>query len=220
MIKQDDAALAAERSAYAAAMAAPRPWRLGGPLWLDTEHWLLMTVTPAYAPLFAQLHVRNGDHFGLAMTVGPHMNEAGFWEPILADQQRANRDGTGLHLVGFHKGAARTEVGCLISFAGIVHDEFQACWLGYRMDRSLQGKGLMYGALAPAIARVFERYKLHRIMASHRPENLRSGRLLRRLGFGIDGYARDFIQVNGQWCDNVLTSLIAPDADARNRNGQ
>ena len=217
MIKQDDAAPVAQRYAFKEAQAVPKPWRLSGPVWLDTEHWLLMNVTPAYAPLFAQLHTRNGDHFALAMTVGPEMNEASFWEPILADQQRAARDGTGLHLVGFHKGTARTEIGCLISFCGIVHDEFQACWLGYRMDRSLQGKGLMHAALDPAIARVFERYRLHRIMASHRPENLRSGRLLRRLGFGIDGYARDFIQVNGQWCDNVLTSLIAPETGISRR---
>ena len=68
----------------------------------------------------------------------------------------------------------------------------------------------MQAALVPAIAAVFERYKLHRIMASHQPENVRSGRVLRRLGFGIDGYARDFMRINGEWQDNVLLSLLAP----------
>jgi ribosomal-protein-alanine N-acetyltransferase len=195
----------------ASAAARPREQaRTGGAIWLSTEHWLLMTVTPAYAPLYARMHQRNGDHFKLAMTLEPKMTEALFWEPILAQQQRSFLEGSGLYLAGFLKGAASVEIGCSISFSGIVHDEFQTCWLGYRMDRSLEGRGLMHAALAPAIAAVFERYKLHRIMASHQPENLRSGRLLRRLGFGIDGYARAFMRVNGQWHDNVLVSLIEP----------
>ena len=182
----------------------------GSAIWLNTQHWLLMAVTPAYAPMFARLHARNGEHFRLAMTLESQMSEAAFWEPVLEQQQRSFRDGTGLFLAGFHKGAAQPEIGCVISFSGIVHDEFQACWLGYRIDRSLQGRGLMHAALAPAIAAVFERYKLHRIMASHQPENLRSAGVLRRLGFGIEGYARDFMRVNGQWRDNVLVALLAP----------
>lgn len=182
----------------------------GGAIWLNTEHWLLMTATPSYAHLLARLHARNGDHFRIAMNVEPRMNEAAFWEPVLAQQQRALVEGTGLFLLGFHKGAERPEIGCAIGFSGIVHDEFETCWLGYRMDRTLEGRGLMQAALVPAIAAVFERYKLHRIMASHQPENLRSARVLRQLGFGIDGYARDFMRVNGEWQDNVLLSLLAP----------
>lgn len=182
----------------------------GARLWLNTEQWLLMTVTPAHAPLYARLHARNGDHFRMAMSLSPEMSQASFWTPVLQRQQRAFEEGSGLFLAGFYKGAGRTEIGCSISFSGIVHDEFQTCWLGYRLDRSLEGQGLMHAALAPAIEAVFERYKLHRIMASHQPENLRSAALLRRLGFGIDGYARDFIRVNGQWRDNVLVSRLAP----------
>jgi ribosomal-protein-alanine N-acetyltransferase len=144
------------------------------------------------------------------MSLEPQMSEASFWEPVLEQQQRAFLDGAGVYLAGFRKCAAEVEIGCAISFSGIVHDEFQTCWLGYRLDRSLEGHGLMHAALAPAIASMFQRYKLHRIMASHQPENLRSARLLRRLGFGVEGYARDFMQVNGQWRDNVLLALLAP----------
>ncbi len=179
-------------------------------LWLSTEHWLLMTVTPAYAPLLAQLHERNAEHFRLAMNLDSRMSEASFWEPVLANLQTSYENGTGVHLVGFLKHSPRSEVGCVIDLSGIVHHEFQACWLGFRMDRSLQGKGLMRAALEPAISAIFERYNLHRIMASHLPENVRSARLLRHLGFGIEGYARDFMFINESWRDNVLTALIAP----------
>jgi len=181
-------------------------------LWLSTDHWLLMTVTPAYAPLLAQLHERNAEHFRLAMNLDSRMNEASFWEPVLANLQASYEKGTGVHLVGFHRHSARSEIGCVIDLSGIVYHEFQACWLGFRMDQSLQGRGLMRAALGPVLAAFFDRYRLHRIMASHLPENVRSGRLLRHLGFGIEGYSRDFMFINGKWCDNVLTALIAPKA--------
>jgi ribosomal-protein-alanine N-acetyltransferase len=211
--RDSEAAVAViEESQAARVPQAAERAAVGAKLWLDTEHWLLMTVTPAYAPLYARLHERNGDHFRMAMSLLPEMSQPTFWAPVLQRQQRATEDGTGLFLAGFHKEHGRTEIGCSISFSGIVHDEFETCWLGYRLDRRLEGRGLMHAALAPAIAAVFERYKLHRIMASHQPDNLRSGKLLRRLGFGIDGYARDFIRVNGRWHDNVLVSLIEPGA--------
>lgn len=183
----------------------------GGTIWLSTPHWLLMTVTSGYAPLYARLHQRCNDHFVPAMHIDPGMTEPAYWERILAGQQQANHDGTGLYLAGFHKAASKPEIGCVISFSGIVHEEFQACWLGYRIDSSLEGRGLMHAAVAPALEAVFERYKLHRVMASHQPENLRSARLLRRLGFGIEGYARDYMHINGRWHDNVLLARIAPD---------
>lgn len=179
-------------------------------LWLTTEHWLLMTATPAHAPLLAQMHERNAEHFRLAMNLDSRMSEAAFWQPVLGNLQTSYEKGAGVHLVGFHRHAAGTEIGCVIDFSGIVYHEFQACWLGFRLDRSLEGKGLMRAALEPVLAAFFDRYKLHRIMASHLPENVRSGRLLRHLGFGIEGYARDFMFINGRWCDNVLTALIAP----------
>ncbi len=53
------------------------------------------------------------------------------------------------------------------------------------------------------------RYKLHRVMATHLPENLRSAALLKHLGFVVEGYARDFVKVNGRWRDNVLLSRVA-----------
>jgi ribosomal-protein-alanine N-acetyltransferase len=36
---------------------------------------------------------------------------------------------------------------------------------------------------------------------------VRSGRLLRALGFVVEGYARDYLQINGRWEDHILTSL-------------
>ena len=43
------------------------------------------------------------------------------------------------------------------------------------------------------------------------PTNERSARLLRRLGFAVEGYARDYLLLDGQWRDHVMTALINRD---------
>ena len=47
-------------------------------------------------------------------------------------------------------------------------------------------------------------------MANYIPHNERSGRLLRRLGFMVEGYARDYLFINGAWRDHILTALTNP----------
>lgn len=44
-------------------------------------------------------------------------------------------------------------------------------------------------------------------MASYLPHNQSSGMLLKRLGYVVEGYARDYLMINGQWQDHILTSL-------------
>ena len=97
------------------------------------------------------------------------------------------------------------------NYTNVVRGPFLACNLGYQMARSHQGKGLMSEALRATNAFVFGELKLHRIMANYRPENERSGRLLERLGFAREGLARDYLFIDGQWRDHVLTALVNRD---------
>lgn len=96
------------------------------------------------------------------------------------------------------------------TFSNIVLGVFQACHLGYSVDQAAQGKGLMHEVAQAGIAHVFGELKLHRIMANHAPDNVRSARLLARLGFEREGLARAYLKINGAWQDMVLNSLINP----------
>jgi len=89
-------------------------------------------------------------------------------------------------------------------------DRYAALGLGERawVCQGFQGQGLMYEALQCAIGFVFGELGLHRVMANYRPENERSHRLLRRLGFEQEGHARAYLHIDGHWRDHVLTSLI------------
>jgi ribosomal-protein-alanine N-acetyltransferase len=97
-----------------------------------------------------------------------------------------------------------------VSLRNIIRGAFQACHLGYSLDREAVGQGLMFEALTRVIAYAFEDMHLHRIMANYIPTNERSARLLRRLGFVVEGYARDYLFLAGRWQDHVLTSLVNP----------
>jgi [ribosomal protein S5]-alanine N-acetyltransferase len=96
------------------------------------------------------------------------------------------------------------------NYSQFVRGAFQACYLGYSVDHRWEGKGLMTEALSASISFAFSTLRLHRIMANYIPTNERSGRLLRRLGFVVEGYARDYLYIHDGWRDHILTALTNP----------
>ena len=95
-----------------------------------------------------------------------------------------------------------------IGLTAIARGPFQNAMLGYALDGNLQGQGLMREGLAAVINYAFssEMY-LHRIQANLRPENLRSLRLLEQLGFEREGFARDYLFIDGAWRDHAMLAL-------------
>ncbi|EAR07863.1 GNAT family N-acetyltransferase [Reinekea blandensis] len=101
----------------------------------------------------------------------------------------------------------------LIGVAGIsniVRGAFQAAYLGYNLAEHCQGQGLMTEALEEIVAFAFSALNLHRLMANYRPDNVASERVLQKLGFVREGMARDYLRVDGEWADHVLTALTNP----------
>ncbi|MDQ7995996.1 MAG: ribosomal protein S5-alanine N-acetyltransferase [Luteibacter sp.] len=94
------------------------------------------------------------------------------------------------------------------TFANVVRGVFQACHLGYGIARRHEGQGLMFEALDAAIRYAFGPLDFHRVMANHMPRNERSGRLLQRLGFEKEGYAKRYLKIDGLWEDHVLTAKV------------
>ncbi len=103
------------------------------------------------------------------------------------------------------------------NYSNFIRGAFHACYLGYSVDHRWEGKGVMTEALKAANAYVFRSLQMHRIMANYIPTNERSGKLLRRLGFVVEGYARDYLYIGGAWRDHVLTALTSPTRPRRRR---
>lgn len=96
------------------------------------------------------------------------------------------------------------------NFTQFVRGAAQYCVLGYGIAADREGRGLMREGLEAAIRYVFDELNMHRIMANYFPWNRRSGGLLRRLGFTVEGYAHDYLYLDGAWQDHILTSLTNP----------
>jgi [ribosomal protein S5]-alanine N-acetyltransferase len=138
----------------------------------------------------------------------------GFWEERLAASLDEYRAGRSLRLVMQLPGtSAGGEILGTINYTNIVRGAFQACHLGYQIAAAHEGRGLMTEALRAGNAFVFDEVRLHRIMANYRPENERSARVLERLGFVREGFARDYLFIDGAWRDHVLTALVNPAHD-------
>jgi [ribosomal protein S5]-alanine N-acetyltransferase len=76
--------------------------------------------------------------------------------------------------------------------------------LGYWMGEKYAGKGHMTQAVDAVVKVAFEKLDLRRIEAACLPENAASLHLLSKAGFEKEGYAREYLAINGQWRDHVL----------------
>ncbi|MCS0402054.1 ribosomal protein S5-alanine N-acetyltransferase [Vibrio diabolicus] len=97
-----------------------------------------------------------------------------------------------------------------ISFSNLSRFPFYSCNVGYSLAEKAQGHGYMRRGLTMACDYMFNVQKLHRIQAGYMPHNKRSESVLEHVGFNREGYAKDYLLINGEWQDHVLTSLINP----------
>jgi ribosomal-protein-alanine N-acetyltransferase len=101
-----------------------------------------------------------------------------------------------------------------VNVTNIVHGVFQAGVLGYSVDVAHQARGYGSETVGTIVTWCFRNIGLHRVEANYQPSNERSGRLLRALGFTVEGYARDYLFIDGAWRDHVLTAKIRDDVVA------
>ena len=80
--------------------------------------------------------------------------------------------------------------------------------LGYWLDEAEQGKGYMAEALNATIIFANDGLGLNRLHAATIPENVRSRSLLARAGFIEEGFAQQYVSINGVWADHVLYGLV------------
>jgi ribosomal-protein-alanine N-acetyltransferase len=98
-----------------------------------------------------------------------------------------------------------------LHFSQVSRGAFQSAMLGYALDEAHVGQGLMSEAIVAGLEEMFSpRVNLHRVQAAYRPENVRSARVLERLGFRPEGLAPAYLYIDGAWRDHIVTSLRNP----------
>jgi ribosomal-protein-alanine N-acetyltransferase len=84
----------------------------------------------------------------------------------------------------------------------------QAGSLGYWIGAAYARQGYMTAAVRALVPFAFSTLKLHRIEAACIPENAASVRLLEKTGFAREGYAREYLCINGIWQDHLLYAQV------------
>jgi len=173
---------------------------------------MVLTLPPAsWAEGMRDYIERNRDFFGPHGPPMPKGDEAlTFWQQRLERNRDEFRDDQSARFVGALLDDPDRIPIATISFTQIARGVQCSCNLGYAIDSTLQGFGLMTEALQVLVRFMFEERGIHRIEASYAPTNERSGQLLRRLGFTVEGYSRDYLFLDGAWRDHVRTALVNP----------
>lgn len=145
------------------------------------------------------------------------------WEPVwpkddltpqgfqrrLGQYERDIRSGRSLPYLIFRKSDDVLLGG--INVSNIRRGICQMASVGYWMGESFAGHGHMGRALGLLLPHLFDNHGLHRIEAACIPDNLASIAVLRRQGFQMEGTARRYLCINGQWEDHLLFALLRDD---------
>ena len=91
-----------------------------------------------------------------------------------------------------------------LTLANVRRGVAQAGSLGYWMGLPHVRQGYMAAAVRAVIPFAFGTLRLHRLEAACIPTNTASIRLLENTGFVREGYAREYLCINGIWQDHLL----------------
>lgn len=178
------------------------------PIQLVTDTFILKTISIADTPLLLTYYVTNQSHFESWSPV-PDQNfySIEFQKKKLQFDEDSMLSGRALRLWIFKKDNHTKIIGD-ISFTNIIRGPFQSCNLGYKTDINHLRQGVMFESLQMAIKYVFSEIKLHRIEANIIPINTPSMQLVKKLGFIEEGYAKEYLLINGRWEDHIRFALI------------
>ena len=125
------------------------------------------------------------------------------YSQLVRNLRRAARQGTTMPFAITVDGQFAGQV----TVNNIVRGSAQFASLGYWIDHSYAGRGLMPRAVALVIDHCFFAAGLHRIEICIRPENTNSLRIAEKLGLREVGLAPRFLHIDGAWRDHRIFAV-------------
>lgn len=174
----------------------------------ETDRLILRVLDKSYADLVLDYYLRN-------------KNFLEEWEDVKSKEfytkqyheAQLEKDGSdcensrALRLWVFKKEDGSRVIGS-VAFNNIVKGAFFSCHLGYKLDKDEINKGYISEAIQKGIEVMFSEYGLHRIEANIMPKNIRSFRVVEKLGFYNEGLAYKYLRINGKWEDHIHMVLL------------
>lgn len=114
----------------------------------------------------------------------------------------------------------RTESGDLagvINISEIVRGSFLSGYLGYYAFEPHHNRGYMTQGLKAVLREAFRVLQLHRLEANIQPGNEGSRRLVKGLGFRLEGFSPRYLKIGGSWRDHERWALTVEEWARANR---
>lgn len=177
------------------------------PTALHTSRLRLEPLVYAHADALLRYHVRNREHLKPYEPARPDeaYTRAGILEEIEIAEGFAADERAFTFAVFEREGG---DVVALVHLLHIFRAVRQSATIAYSVDIGRQGRGIATEAAGAVILFAFDKLNLHRIETGYFPCNAASGKVLRKLGFNVEGYARDYLFIDGAWHDSILVSLV------------
>lgn len=102
----------------------------------------------------------------------------------------------------------------MTALSDIVRGAFQSCFLAYKMDRALWGRGYGAEAVEATAGWAFRALGLHRVEANIMPRNAASRRAAEKAGFTEEGLSRAYLKINGVWEDHLHYVKLREETEA------
>lgn len=83
-----------------------------------------------------------------------------------------------------------------------------SCKIGYIISKQEQNKGYITEAIKSVISFCFEVLEIHRIEANVLPNNLKSIKILEKIGFHYEGLKKECYKINDEYFDEKSYALI------------
>jgi ribosomal-protein-alanine N-acetyltransferase len=167
---------------------------------LETEHLRVEPVTLQHAEAILAYYVRNRSHLEpWEPARHPNFYELAYQRDVI---ERSLASEIEARFVGIER--ETSAVVASVNLSNIRRGVNQSAIIGYSVDAASQGRGYATTCARAVVHYAFDVLNLHRLETSYNPINARSGKVLRNLGFVVEGYARDYLRIDGTWNDAIL----------------
>ncbi len=177
---------------------------------LRTSRLVLRPLRAADFAAWSEVRVRCVDYLRVWEPARPPDAPDASTDPVAFATRCASRDRERQLGVAYAHGVfyGRSFVGEM-NLSNVRRGPFQSGDIGYSVDESCAGQGIAPEALLAVLGVAFEQVKLHRVEISIIPRNLRSRRVVEKLGVRQEGVAREYLEINGVWEDHTRYAMTS-----------
>ncbi|MGV9009062.1 GNAT family N-acetyltransferase [Brevundimonas sp.] len=95
-----------------------------------------------------------------------------------------------------------------ITLSNVRRGVAETATLGYWIGQRHAGRGFGTAAVRATLDYAFDELRLHRVEAACVPHNHASRRALEKSGFALEGRAKAYLKINGDWADHLLFGVV------------